>query len=160
MVTVGLQCTREFVLHFMRPKYRKAAFIAHNSKRFDGYIILSAMIDLRIKPFLIMQGSKVICIQDCDYHQKYIDLSLFLTMSLASMPRALGFNNKVKGFFPPSIQFRGEFKLCWPIPLSWILWSWSNEWEAEVGIWNLVQCCSSWEVWFSEKSYTLLLKWC
>lgn len=96
----GLACAREFTLHFRRPKYRKAVFIVHSSKWFDGYIILNAMIELGLKPSITMQDRKVICIHEQDFDHKYIDSLSFLSMPFTSMPKVLGFENKVKGYFP------------------------------------------------------------
>lgn len=58
----------------------------HNSKSFDSYIGLSAMIKLDLKPMIIVQGNKFICIHEQDYGHKYKDSLFFLSMPLASMP--------------------------------------------------------------------------
>ena len=112
----GVNCSKEFLLHFRTPKYRKAIFIAHNSKGFDGYIVINTMLELGLKPSLIMQGSKVICFTDGDYKHRYIDSLSFLTMALAAMPKALGFSDKSKGFFPHAFSSEQTLNYIGPYP--------------------------------------------
>lgn len=60
------------------------------------------MAQLGIQPHLIMQGSKILCFTDPDYSLKFINSLSILTMKLSGMPKALGFNDHMKGFFPPT----------------------------------------------------------
>ncbi|XP_061764740.1 uncharacterized protein LOC133557872 isoform X1 [Nerophis ophidion] len=97
----GLDCVTVFLNHFRKPRYLKSTFIAHNSRGFDGYLILRGMVRLGIAPLIIMQGSKVLCFKDPDFLQKYIDSLSFLTMPLSAMPKALGLGDCwSKGYFP------------------------------------------------------------
>lgn len=75
-------------------------FIAHNAKGFDSYLFLNKMTELGLKPSKIMQGSKVLCLGDLDFGLKFIDSLSFLTTRLSVMPKALGFTDRSKGYFP------------------------------------------------------------
>lgn len=87
-------------MHFRKPRYRKAVFLAHNSKGFDGHILVNAMLSLGIKPELVLQGSKLILFTDPDFQLRFIDSASFLPFTLASLPKYLGFTDSSKGFFP------------------------------------------------------------
>ncbi|XP_027136084.1 uncharacterized protein LOC113746038 [Larimichthys crocea] len=97
-MSYGLNCVRDFLLHFRRPAYLNSVFVAHNAKCFDSYLILNTMIEMGMQPSLIMQGSKILCYQDPDFNLKFIDSLSFLTMCLSAMPKALGFSD-LKGNF-------------------------------------------------------------
>nr|DAC81317.1 TPA_asm: PolB [Larimichthys croaker adintovirus] len=99
-MSYGLNCVRDFLLHFRRPAYLNSVFVAHNAKGFDSYLILNTMIEMGMQPSLIMQGSKILCFQDPDFNLKFIDSLSFLTMRLSAMPKALGFSDQTKGHFP------------------------------------------------------------
>lgn len=96
----GEDCALKFLKRFRREKYKNYTFIAHNSRGFDSYLILNAMVSENLTPHLISVGSKMICITDDVFHQRYIDSLSFLPMKLADMPRALGFEEQLKGYFP------------------------------------------------------------
>lgn len=90
--------------------YRKSVFIAHNARGFDSYIVLNAMVALNMRPNLIMQGSKVICFTDVDYELRCIYSLTFLTARLSALPKALGFPDKNKGFFPHGFSSENRLK--------------------------------------------------
>ncbi len=60
----SLKCTQDFLLKYRRPMYGGTTFIAHNSKGFDGYLILNSMMEMGLKPLLLMQDSKFLCLED------------------------------------------------------------------------------------------------
>ncbi|KAL3987174.1 homeobox protein Nanog [Sarotherodon galilaeus] len=113
---VGEDCAEKFLAHFRRPLFKGCIFIAHNAKGFDGYLILSRMAKQGLKPHLIMQGSKVISFTDPDFNQRYMDSSCFLPMPLSGIPKAMGFSDSVKGFFPHSFSSRETLKYVGPYP--------------------------------------------
>ncbi|KAL7385094.1 hypothetical protein ABVT39_015396 [Epinephelus coioides] len=101
----------------VRPVYRKSVFIAHNARGFDRYVVLNAMLSLNLKPkALIMQGSKVVRFTDPDYEHRYIDSLSFLTCRLSALPKALGFPDKNKGFFPNRFSSENHLKYVGPYP--------------------------------------------
>ncbi|KAL3984299.1 histone H2B [Sarotherodon galilaeus] len=113
---VGEDCAEKFLAHFRRPLFKGCIFIAHNAKGFDGYLILSRMAKQGLKPHLIMQGSKLISFTDPDFNQRYMDSSCFLPMPLSGIPKAMGFSDSVKGFFPHSFSSRETLKYVGPYP--------------------------------------------
>jgi len=115
-VAEGTDCALQFLDHFRRPKFKNATFIAHNAKGFDSYLIINAMIEQGLKPSLIMQGSKVISFTDQDFRQKYIDSLSYLSMRLAAMPKALGFEDKIKGYFPHGFSSKANLSYIGPYP--------------------------------------------
>ncbi|XP_025766946.1 uncharacterized protein LOC112848118 [Oreochromis niloticus] len=113
---VGEDCAEKFLAHFRRPLFKGCIFIAHNAKGFDGYLILSRMAKQGLKPHLIMQGSKLISFTDPDFNQRYMDSSCFLPMPLSGIPKAMGFSDSVKGFFPHPFSSRETLKYVGPYP--------------------------------------------
>ncbi|XP_023194843.1 uncharacterized protein LOC111609654 isoform X1 [Xiphophorus maculatus] len=112
----GLDCAQQFLLHFRRPMFKGHTFIAHNARGFDSYLLLNSMVQLGIKPFLIMQGGKVLCFTDPDYKLKFIDSLSFLTMKLSAMPKALGFHDRSKGYFPHEFSAEEHLKYVGVFP--------------------------------------------
>ncbi|XP_035987266.1 uncharacterized protein LOC118560394 [Fundulus heteroclitus] len=112
----GLNCVRDFLLHFRKPCYKGFTFLAHNSRGFDSYLVLSVMVELGIKPYLITQGSKILCFTEPDYALKFIDSLSFLTMKLRQMPKALGFTDHSKGFFPHLFSSEKTLSYVGPLP--------------------------------------------
>ena len=112
----GQDCVTAFLTHFRRPLYRGSTFIAHNSRGFDGYLLLNGMVELGLQPSIIMQGSKVLCFEDPDFNLKYIDSLSFLTMRLSAMPKALGFDDQTKGYFPHKFSSEKRLNYKGPYP--------------------------------------------
>ncbi|KAM9741015.1 uncharacterized protein ACNS7B_012259 isoform 1-T1 [Menidia menidia] len=112
----GLDCVRQFVLQFRRPRYKGYTFIAHNARGYDSYLILSTMVKMGITPSLITQGSKILCFTDPDFSLKFIDSLSFLTMKLSAMPKALGFHDQSKGFFPHLFSSEQNLNYSGPFP--------------------------------------------
>ncbi|XP_036820429.1 uncharacterized protein LOC110515264 [Oncorhynchus mykiss] len=96
----GSNCALLFLKHFRKPQYRNFTFIAHNARAYDSYLLLNPLIQQGVAPWVIAQGSKILCFVDPAFNQRYIDSLSFLPMRLAQMPEALGFENSVKGWFP------------------------------------------------------------
>ena len=115
-MSYGLDCVEKFLMKFRKPQYKKATFIAHNARGFDSYLILRGLIDLGMSPSLVMQGSKIICFTETDYLLRFIDSLSFLTMKLAAMPKALGFADQSKGFFPHKFSKEKHLKYIGPYP--------------------------------------------
>ncbi|XP_034080793.1 uncharacterized protein LOC117551842 isoform X1 [Gymnodraco acuticeps] len=112
----GIDCARQFLAHFRSPKFKNATFIAHNAKGFDSYFIINAMVAQGLKPPLTMQGSKVISFTDEDFGHRYIDSLSYLSMRLADMPKALGFGDKIKGYFPHGFSSEANLSYIGPYP--------------------------------------------
>ncbi|KAG8139447.1 hypothetical protein E2320_002216 [Naja naja] len=93
------KCLEEFVKTFVQPKFRGSTFIAHNSKSYDGYLILRQLICEKVKVQLLTQGGKLLCITLPLLHIRFIDSLSFLPMKLSKLPKAMGFQDS-KGYFP------------------------------------------------------------
>ncbi|KAF0026185.1 hypothetical protein F2P81_020922 [Scophthalmus maximus] len=90
----GEACAVRFILHFRRPLFKNSVFIAHNSRGFESYLLIKAMLTLNILPGFTMQGSKVICFTD-DEHKHNIHHCLRTSNSVhlqQPQERALSFD--------------------------------------------------------------------
>ncbi|XP_029975791.1 uncharacterized protein LOC115408984 [Salarias fasciatus] len=112
----GVDCVEKFIAHFRKPRYKDSIFIAHNSKGFDSYLIVNTMVKLGIEPSLIMMGGKILKLSESDYNLKFIDSLSFLSMRLSDMPKAMGFEDQSKGFFPHKFSSAGSLKYTGPYP--------------------------------------------
>jgi len=74
------------------------------------------MVEMGIKPHLITQGSKILCFTEPDYALKFIDSLSFLAMKLSQMPKALGFTDHSKVFFPHLFSSENNLKYVGPLP--------------------------------------------
>ncbi|XP_048850894.1 uncharacterized protein LOC125719998 isoform X1 [Brienomyrus brachyistius] len=96
----GDGCVAEFFKKYRNRKYKGYTFIAHNSKGYDSYLLMKYLVENGITPHIITQGSKLLCVTDEDFSQRYIDSLCFLPMKLSAFPAALGFESEKKGYFP------------------------------------------------------------
>lgn len=112
----GPDCCVKFIQHFRSPRYKNHTLIAHNSRGFDSYILIAQMLrqGLNLRP--IMQGSKVICLTEVDYNLRFIDSLSFLTMKLSAMPKAMGFEDRMKGHFPHKFSSHANLNYVGPYP--------------------------------------------
>ena len=72
--------------------------VAHNARSFDGIFALQEVIARKMKPQLILQGAKIICMKVGSW--KFIDSLMFLTMPLSAMPKSFGLSELKKGYWP------------------------------------------------------------
>ena len=112
----GLNCLKSFVDRYRKPKYSEYTFIVHDASGFDNYILLEYMVKQGITPELTMRGSRVILMYDRAYKQRWIDSFSFLPMRLSKIPSALGFEDKMKGYFPHKFNTPGIEKYVGPCP--------------------------------------------
>jgi len=70
------------------PWVKKIIVIAHNSKAFDLHFILNRAIVLKLKPELIMNGQKIMCMGI--EHLVFLDSVSFLPFLLRKLPEAFG----------------------------------------------------------------------
>ncbi|XP_057711360.1 uncharacterized protein LOC130928654 [Corythoichthys intestinalis] len=112
----GVDCCRQFILHFRQKKFENYIFVAHNARAFDAYLLISKMLDLGVGLSPIMQGSKIICFTETRYGLKFIDSLSFLMMKLSSMPKTLGYEDKMKGYFPHLFSSQENLNYVGPYP--------------------------------------------
>ncbi|XP_029021707.1 uncharacterized protein LOC114864876 [Betta splendens] len=112
----GPDCAVKLLRRYRAKKYKDSVFLAHNSKGFDGHILLSAMVSLGISPHVVMQGSKLVLFTKPHYNLKFIDSMSFLPFPLASLPKALGFEDAEKGHFPHKFSSKENLIYVGPYP--------------------------------------------
>lgn len=91
----------EFLDHLQQLCSEKKTVIhvyAHNAKSFDSYFILNEALKRKMKPQVVLQGAKIISIQMGNIHFK--DSLLFMPQKLSQLPKAFGFKELRKGYFP------------------------------------------------------------
>ena len=71
-------------MHQLVIKDFKIYVISHNSRGYDAQILLRRFLELRWKPELIMDGTKILSMTV--EHLQFLDSLNFLPMSLKSMP--------------------------------------------------------------------------
>jgi len=71
--------------------------ISHNSRGYDAQFLLRRLLELKWKPELVMDGTKILSMT-VD-HLQFLDSLNFLPMSLKSMPKSFDLTCK-KGYYP------------------------------------------------------------
>ncbi|KAK2814682.1 hypothetical protein Q5P01_000759 [Channa striata] len=100
----GVDCCVKFLLHFRTRRYQNAVLLAHNSRGFDGHVIVKTMISLGIMPEMP------------DFGLRFIDSAAFLPFPLATLPKAMGFEDAVKGYFPHKFSSENTLDYVGPYP--------------------------------------------
>ena len=77
-----------------------SVWVAHNGGRFDIFLMCELLVERKIVPKVIMNGSKIMCMELEDRNLKVVDSYLFLSMHLSKFPEALGIKDITKGFHP------------------------------------------------------------
>jgi hypothetical protein len=96
-------------------KNQDAIVIAHNFKGYDGQFILNYLVHRAcIKPSVILNGTKILCLEVCDI--KFIDSYNFLPFALAKMPSAFGLSELKKGYFPHFFNTTANQNYVGPYP--------------------------------------------
>jgi hypothetical protein len=72
--------------------------VAHNARSFDAVFVLQEIIARKLKPELILQGAKIICMKVGNW--KWIDSLMFLPMPLSAMPKSFDLHELKKGYWP------------------------------------------------------------
>ena len=112
----GDACVAAFFKRFRRKKYKGYTFIAHNARGYDSYLLLNHLVKEGIAPSIIAQGGKILCFEDGEYEQRYIDSLSFLPMRLSAIPKAMGFTMEKKGYFPHFWNTRENQNYVGPYP--------------------------------------------
>ncbi|CAJ1067369.1 uncharacterized protein LOC127534054 [Xyrichtys novacula] len=116
-VFYGLDCVKRFLLYFRRNRHRRNVFIAHNARGFDSYLVLKGILKERASPQnILMTGCKILSFEEPDYQLKFIDSLFFLPMRLSAMPKALGFSDQSKGYFPHRFSSEKHLEYVGPYP--------------------------------------------
>ncbi|TWW73476.1 hypothetical protein D4764_15G0008700 [Takifugu flavidus] len=80
--------------------------------------LLAGMLELDVTPQqILMNGSKILSFEESHYGLKFIDSLSFLPMRLSAMPKALGFTDKTKGYFPHKFSSEIHLNYVGPYPV-------------------------------------------
>ncbi|XP_053090991.1 uncharacterized protein LOC117597613 isoform X1 [Pangasianodon hypophthalmus] len=110
-------CVKHFLMYFRNERYRRNVFITHNAKGFDSYLVLKGMLKEGLSPrHILMTGSKILSFEDPHYGLKFIDSLSFLPMRLSDFPKALGFTDQTKGYFPHKFSSAERLEYVGPYP--------------------------------------------
>ena len=90
----------EDLMNFIMLQPKGSVWVAHNGGRFDNIFLMHELVKRQIVPRVIMNGSKIMCIDLEERNLKIIDSYLFISMRLSMFPKALGIKNLAKGFHP------------------------------------------------------------
>ena len=97
-------------LRLSRPFADKIYVISHNSRGYDAQFLLRRFLELKWKPDLVMDGTKILSMTLG--HLKFLDSLNFLPMSLKSISKSFDLTCK-KGYYPNSLTR----------PRIWIMWA-------------------------------------
>ena len=98
----GENTVASFCNWLLTEKRSRSTVIAHNSSGYDSLFILRALLlDYCLTPKkIIYRGSKLLYMVVPGYEIRFIDSYCFLSIPLANFPKAMGFSNEEKGYFP------------------------------------------------------------
>ena len=98
----GNDVTEEFGKWLIDRQHADCTVIAHNAKAYDNYFILKYLIDHNIKPTLILDGTKVMYMHvgGKGINIRFLDSCMFLSNSLANLPKLFALSELKKGYFP------------------------------------------------------------
>ena len=75
--------------------------LAHNAQAYDLYLILEYVHENGIKPDIIQNGRKILCLDACD--MKFIDSLNYFNTGLAKLPQIFGLNESEQRLFPTHV---------------------------------------------------------
>ena len=91
-----------------------AICIAHNAQAYDLVLIVDYIHELGIKPDMIQNGRKILCLEACGL--KFIDSLNFFNTSLAKLPKIFGLSELSKGYFPHLFSTQENQQYCGIVP--------------------------------------------
>ena len=94
--------------------YKDYTFIAHNSKAFDNQFILKYCIEQGLKPYTIMNGSKIMYMNV--NKRTFLDSLNHVVGRLADFPKTFGLTELKKGYFPHYFNTPENQNYVGPIP--------------------------------------------
>jgi len=94
----GEDCLKNLCDWLFSGENKNAIVIAHNMKAFDGQFVLQYMHSNAIKPTIIPKGLELMVIEGGGI--RIIHSFNFLPMPLSQLPKAFGFTELKKGYFP------------------------------------------------------------
>ena len=108
------QTIEEFCKFAFSTRYENYTFIAHNAKGFDNQFILGYCVEQGLKPYTIMNGSKIMFMKVGKV--TFLDSMNHVAGRLADFPKTFGFEEMKKGYFPHLFNTPENQKYIGPIP--------------------------------------------
>ena len=110
---------REFMdfLLLDRPKFKSIVVLSHYGSAFDMQFVFKYLVEMkkyRVKPSVIMRGSKIITMKFL--HLKFLDSFNYFHLPLSSLPKAYGFEDVSKGYFPHLFNTEENKNYVGPMP--------------------------------------------
>ena len=96
----GRNTRDEFCKWLFSKENNNAIVMAHNFRAFDSWFVLSYLHENNVKPNIISNGAKNMCIQVEECNIKMIDSLNFLPAPLSMLPKMFGLHELCKGYFP------------------------------------------------------------
>jgi len=110
----GESTLRDFGRWLFSGQNKGAICIAHNAQAYDLYLIMDYIHANGIKPELIQNGKKILCLYACGL--KFIDSLNYFATSLAKLPSIFGLSEMHKGFFPHLYSISANQNYKGPMP--------------------------------------------
>ncbi|CAB3977900.1 DNA polymerase [Paramuricea clavata] len=88
------------LVDFMMIQPKNSVWVTHNGGRFDIFLMRELLVERKLVPNVVMNGSKVMSLELEERNLKVIDSYMFLAMRLAKFPEALGIPDVTKGYHP------------------------------------------------------------
>lgn len=98
VIFTGPQTLQNFGTWLFGGNLQGSICIAHNAQAYDLYFIMEFVHQNGIKPEIIQNGKKIICMEA--RRVKFIDSLNYFNTGLAKLPQIFGLNELQKGFFP------------------------------------------------------------
>ena len=95
----GESCITEFCLFLLNGENTNMIAISHNGSRYDTLIVLNGFLKLNITPSVVFRGTSLITMHVKINKITFIDSYLFISMPLASFPKAFNIVEE-KGYYP------------------------------------------------------------
>ena len=116
VVFQGQDTIRGFGQWLFSSQHKYFKTVCHNITGYDRYFLLEYLIDQSMRPDkIIYNGSKIMYMMvEKDLHIKVIDSLNFLPMKLSKLPKAFGFKELKKGWFPHFFNTRDNQEYLGP----------------------------------------------
>jgi hypothetical protein len=114
LIFKGSTTLQDFGTWLFSGKNKGAIAIAHNAQSYDLYLIMDFVHANGIKPELIQNGKKILCLHANGL--KFIDSLNYFSTSLAKLPDIFGLTEMHKGFFPHLFSTAEHQRYQGPIP--------------------------------------------
>ena len=114
VVFEGVTALEQFGEYVLNGRRKGAICIAHNSSGYDAQFILGYVHRRRVKPKMVMQGRKIMCLEVRGV--RFVDSLNFFPMALSQLPKAFDVSELKKGYFPHLFNVPTSWNYRGPLP--------------------------------------------